>query len=327
VTGSLSACPRWRRTSPGGVAAYSQEMIGVSFPRLAAGDLDGREVTLPAGLPGERNVVLIAFRRGQQKLVDSWVPWLEQRAATDPRLRFVELPAIGPQWEPARPFIDGGMAAAIRDQAARRRTLTVYTDVRRVTVPLGIDDRSTIWLFLVDRAGRVAWRGAGGRDEATAAALSAALATAPEPAAAAARPEAEQFNMAFDPRFRLPLAALGVTPATAHVTVAADRLVACFGPWVCHTTPGNVRAVRLAGPYRWHRAIGPRLSLADRGLTFGSTPARGVCLLFREPVHGIGPLDVIRHPGLTLTVADPQRFAATVSHYAGLPAAAGTGPA
>jgi hypothetical protein len=76
-------------------------MIGVSFPRLAARDLDGRDVMLPVGLPGERNVVVIAFRRGQQKLVDSWVPWLEQRAAADPRLRFVELPAIGPQ-PPAR---------------------------------------------------------------------------------------------------------------------------------------------------------------------------------------------------------------------------------
>ncbi len=64
--------------------------------------------------------------------------------------------------------------------------------------------------------------------------------------------------MAFAPRFRLPLvAALGVTPATAHVIAAADRLVARFGPWVCRTTPANVRAVRLTGPYRCHRAIGP----------------------------------------------------------------------
>ena len=297
-------------------------MNGVSFPQLAARDLGGREVALPAGLPGERNVVLIAFRRDQQQLVDSWVPWLEQRAAADPGLRFVELPALGLQWEPARPAIDGGMAAAIRDQAVRRRTLTVYTDLRRVTVPLGIDDRSTIWLCLVDRAGRVAWRGSGGLDPATAAALDTALATAPEPAAAAAQaagPEAEQFEMAFDPRFRLPLAALGVTPATAHVTVAADRLVACFGPWVCRTAPANVQEVRLTGPYRWYRAIGPRLSLADHGLTFGSTPARGVCLLFREPVPGIGPLGLIRHPDLTLTAADPERLAATVRRHAGLP--------
>jgi hypothetical protein len=109
--------------------------------------------------------------------------------------------------------------------------------------------------------------------------------------------------MAFDPRFRLPLAALGVTPVTAHVTGAADRLVACFGPRVCHTTPANVQEVRLTGPYRWHRAIGPRLSLADHGLTFATTTARGVCLLFRNRYAGIGPLGLIRHPGLTLTAA------------------------
>ena len=62
----------------------------------------------------------------------------------------------------------------------------------------------------------------------------------------------------------------------------------------------------MTGPYRWYRAIGPRLSLADHGLTFGTSAARGVCLLLREPVPGIDPLGVIRHPGLTLTVADPK---------------------
>ena len=106
-------------------------------------------------------------------------------------------------------------------------------------------------------------------------------------------------------RFRLPLAALGVTPATAYVIAAADRLVARFGPWVCRTTPANVRAVRLTGPCRCHRSIGPRLSLADHGLTFGSTAIRGSGLLFREPVRGLDPLGLIRHPGLTLTAADP----------------------
>jgi hypothetical protein len=83
--------------------------------------------------------------------------------------------------------------------------------------------------------------------------------------------------------------------------------------------PANLQEVRLTGPYRWHRAIGPRLSLADHGLTFGSTTARGVCLLFREPVPGIGPLGLIRHPNLTLTAADPERLAATVRRHAGLP--------
>jgi hypothetical protein len=48
--------------------------------------------------------------------------------------------------------------------------------------------------------------------------------------------------------------------------------------------------------------------------------------MLREPVPGIDPLAVIRHPDLTLTVADPDGFAATVRHYAGLLATEGALP-
>jgi hypothetical protein len=69
---------------------------------------------------------------------------------------------------------------------------------------------------------------------------------------------------------------------------------------------------------RWHCRPGcPRLSLADHGLTFGTTTTRGVCLQLRDPVPGIDPIGLIRHPNLTLTLADPQRFAAAMRHYTG----------
>ena len=245
--------------------------------------------------------------------MDTWLPWLERMAAADGRVRYVELPTIGQQWAPARSAIDGGMASSIRDEATRRRTLTIYTDVRRVTAALDIDDRGTIGLYLVDRDGRVRWRGSGAFDPSTAAGLAAAL-----DIGGTNEDEAEQFEFAFDPRFRLPLAALGVTPSTAHVTIGPDRLVACFGPWVVRTTPSNVRTVCLTGPYRGYRAIGARLSMADRGLTFGSSVAGGVCMLFREPVGGFDPLGILRHPGLTVTVADPEAFAAAVRRGADL---------
>ena len=294
-----------------------------SFPRIKARDLDGREVMLPTGLAGEWNVVIIAFRRQQQAMVDSWVPWLRDLAEATPGLGFAEVPAIGLAWQPVRSAIDGGMAASIADQQTRRRTLTVYTDLRRLTGPLGIADRNSIWLFLTDRDGQVRWHGTGGWDATTAADLAAALAgpggsgTGTRHAAVAG---SGQFEMAFDRRFRLPLAALGITPATSHVSISPDLLIACLGPWTCHTAPANVRQVCVTGPYRAYRAIGPRLSLADHGLTFGTTIRRGVCLLFDEPVTGIDPFGVLRHPGLTLTVAETERFAATVRDYAGLSA-------
>ena len=146
-----------------------------TFPRLAARNLCGEDVQLPDAFDGDRNVVIVAFRRHHQTLVDSWVPWLEDRSRTDPSLRFFEIPTIGRIWAPVRNFIDGGMAAAIRDPVVLRRTLTVYGDVTRVTGPLGIGDSSTIWLLLLDRSGTVHWDGRGGFDPETAASLDRSL--------------------------------------------------------------------------------------------------------------------------------------------------------
>ena len=132
------------------------------FPQIEARNLEGLDVELPQAFAGERNVVVIAFHRTHQSLVDSWVPWFEEASADDPDLRFYELPTIGRIWAPVRNFIDGGMATAIREPVILQRTLTIYGDVNRVTKPLGIDDRSTITVLLVDRAGCVRWQGSGG---------------------------------------------------------------------------------------------------------------------------------------------------------------------
>jgi len=134
----------------------------VVFPPIGARDLEGRDVDLPDAFDGDRNVVVIAFRRQHQRLVDTWGAWFESRAGADPGLRFYEVPTIGRIWAPARPFIDGGMAAAIRDPIVLRRTFTIYGDVNRVTRPLGIDDRSTITVLCLDRSGEVLWRARGG---------------------------------------------------------------------------------------------------------------------------------------------------------------------
>ncbi len=119
---------------------------------------------LPSAFEGRLNAVIVAFRREHQSLVDSWVPWLERYAASNPDFRFYEIPTIGRMWAPFRNFIDGGMAASIKVPHILQRTLTVYGDVSRLTTPLGIIDRSTIALFIVDHAGTVLWSGAGGFD-------------------------------------------------------------------------------------------------------------------------------------------------------------------
>ena len=147
----------------------------IEFPVIAAHDLEGRDLVLPEAFVGLRNVVIVAFRRHHQELVDSWIPWLEEQSRNDADLRFYELPTISRIWNPVRSFIDGGMAAAIRTPKILQRTLTIYGDVRRLTAPLGITDRATISLFLVDDEGHVHWSGAGPYTEATGRELGQAL--------------------------------------------------------------------------------------------------------------------------------------------------------
>jgi hypothetical protein len=48
------------------------------------------------------------------------------------------------------------------------------------------------------------------------------------------------------------------------------------------------------------------VSLADRGLTFASNGRSGVCPRFKQPVRGVDPLGIVRHPGLTVTVDDAE---------------------
>jgi hypothetical protein len=122
----------------------------------------------------------------------------------------------------------------------------------------------------------------------------------------------QTFPFAFDAAFVLPLRAMGVTPETAEVVLDDGGITARFGRFRAHAAWDEVRDVSCSGPYHWYRAIGPRLSLSDRGATFGTTTAGGTCLGFHRPVAALfGHRRV--HPGLTVTVADPEGLRAAVA--------------
>ena len=140
------------------------------FPRLQGRDLTGSVRRLPEAFGDRRTLVFVAFRREQQSTIDSWTPWL-RRPEISKHLAFCEIPVLGRRWAPVRPLIDGGMAAAVHDEEARRRTVTVYGNVESIAAALGIPDRSTVSIFLVERDGHIVDRATGAFDESTAARL------------------------------------------------------------------------------------------------------------------------------------------------------------
>lgn len=126
----------------------------------------------------------------------------------------------------------------------------------------------------------------------------------------------ESFEFDFDDRYRLLLRGIGVTENTALVTVSDEELRVRFGPWTLSTPMANVTGVERSGDYQWFKAIGARGSFADGGVTFGTNSRAGVCATFAEPVPAlVGAL--LKHPGMTVTVADPEGLAAAIERRIG----------
>ena len=117
-------------------------------------------------------------------------------------------------------------------------------------------------------------------------------------------PSQQTFAFEFDPRFRGLLRLLGIRPENSLVTVDDTTFDARYGPWRLTTRVANLADVQVTRGYRWFKVIGPRGSAVDRGCTFGTNARAGVCVRFHEPVPALLPTDVLRHPGLTVTVAD-----------------------
>ena len=145
------------------------------FPVVQGRSLTGRHVTLPFDFAGDLNVVLVAFKRGQQDDVDTWTPRLRELAADRPELRVYELPTLASSCRIMRSFIDGGMRGGIPDSAVRAATITLYIDKRPYKAALRIPNEDEIHVFLVERGGRIRWRAVGPFTAEAAAELEAAL--------------------------------------------------------------------------------------------------------------------------------------------------------
>jgi hypothetical protein len=120
----------------------------------------------------------------------------------------------------------------------------------------------------------------------------------------------ERFEFAFHPKYRPLARPFGITPSKAWVEVSDTKFYARFGPFRLSTPLSNIAAVAVTGPYAMFKTAGPaRLGITDGSLTFASNGDRGVLLRFATPVRGKGRLRLLRHPELTVTVAEPERLA------------------
>ena len=122
----------------------------------------------------------------------------------------------------------------------------------------------------------------------------------------------ERFEFSFAATYRSLARVFGITPSNSWAEVSDERFRARYGPFRFSTPLQNITDVSITGPYALLKTTGPaRVGITDAGLTFASNGDRGVLLTFATPVSGRGPLKLLlRHPELTVTVAEPERLAA-----------------
>ena len=118
------------------------------------------------------------------------------------------------------------------------------------------------------------------------------------------------FPFAFTAPYRAAALVFGVTPNTTSVRVEEDELRVRFGPWSMRTPIANIAGSELTGGFAFFKTAGPpHLSFSDRGVTFATNGDRALCVRFHQPVPAIDPTRTLKHPGATLTVADPDGLA------------------
>ncbi len=142
------------------------------FPAIEAENLLGETCRYPADLLGRTSLVLTVWTQEQQREADTWLASLARFDARG--VDVIEHPVVPTRWRPMKRVVDGWMRDGIPGDSARRRTVTLFTSLRRHAARLGVVDRDEIDVVLVDDTGRIArrWRGA-----ATGAAIDDVLAT------------------------------------------------------------------------------------------------------------------------------------------------------
>jgi hypothetical protein len=88
-----------------------------------------------------------------------------------------------------------------------------------------------------------------------------------------------------------------------------DPLRVRFGWWPFATTMGNVVRWQIEGPWRWITAIGYRMSIRHRDLTFGGSPHGGVRIDFRTRV----PWLLFKIPAIYVSADDLDALAAALA--------------
>ena len=132
--------------------AQSNQLLMPIFPSLSGENLNGKKFNLPQDFPADKTLLLIAFEREQQVVLDSWSQGLD---LPNSQIPWVELPIIPTPYVLGSFIIDSGMRRGIPNLKIRDKVITLYTDREAFAKSMGFDfDPQGAYVAVVDRSGK-----------------------------------------------------------------------------------------------------------------------------------------------------------------------------
>ena len=123
-----------------------------SIIKIKSADLNTKPVILPDDFSAPRTLLLVAFQREHQDLIDGWAKGLKLKP-TDKD--WFELPVVGAMNFVGQKFLDGAMRSGIAGTDKRSRVVTLYTDAKKWIAPLGVTETDTIYAVVVAKNGEI----------------------------------------------------------------------------------------------------------------------------------------------------------------------------
>ena len=135
--------------------------MGGVFPVISGKNLNKQDITIPDDFSDKNLIIIVAFQRWQQGLVDEAINALETRSVNHSH-HIIEVPVIERFSWFRQMRLDAVMRAGITDRNIRQRTITVYLDKDDFREKLQIPNEETIYWFLIGHSSKtILLRGSG----------------------------------------------------------------------------------------------------------------------------------------------------------------------
>lgn len=140
------------------MALFSRDPV-TQFPEVTGTALDGTKRALPADFSAPHNLLIFTFDDEYDPLSDQWAAAAERIARAAPgQLAVYELPLVGKGFKVFKGLIRRTMKAGTDAKGEAERTVPLYVDKKDFAKSLGLKNKKTVHLLLVDPDGHIRWR-------------------------------------------------------------------------------------------------------------------------------------------------------------------------